>query len=111
MTSSKICATICGMDIKQFFNNLNRKGIVIPLIRYKGQGSLSATVFFLATFLVVLGFSINMGLYICAGLASCEAPTYFPMTELLSWFGVVSVPYMVRSYNKKDQDNEEQNDV
>lgn len=99
------------MDIKQFFANLNKRGISIPLIRYKGQGSLSATVFFLATFLVVLGFTINMGLYICSGFGSCEAPTYFPMTELLSWFGVVSVPYMVRSYGKKEVEDAKQDGV
>lgn len=84
------------MDIKTIFQDLNKKGFPIPLIRYKGEGSLSATTFWIATTAVLVGFGINIAAYICATFYSCGTPHYFSMTELLTWFGVTSVPYIAR---------------
>ncbi len=97
------------MDIKQTIENLGKKGIPIPLIRYKGKGSLSATVFVLSTLAVVLGFGFNLATYVYSNFAGCGEPKYFPMTELLAWFGTTSIPYLVRSTGKKDEDDNQQN--
>ncbi len=85
------------VKIKALLNYLHSRGIAIPLIRYQGQGSFSATVFWIATTIVMIGFLANLVVFVDNTYITCKEVKYFPMAELLAWFGTCCVPYLMRN--------------
>lgn len=90
--------------IKQLLTFLHEKGLAIPLIRYQGEGSFSATVFWISTTLVLVGFLVNFYVFLdYTYIKQIEKINYFPMTELLAWFGTTCVPYLMRNAGGKNE--------
>lgn len=95
------------MDIRSFIVKLNTEGIPLPLVRYEGRGNLSATVFALATVIVVLGLGFNLSAYVCNTFCGCSKLAYFPMGDALTWFGTCSVPYIFRKAGTSDSSSKD----
>ncbi len=90
--------------LKQLVQFLHTRGIALPLIRYKGEGSFSATVFWISTTLVLVGFLVNFYVFLdYTYIKKIEKINYFPMTELLAWFGTTCVPYLMRNTGGKNE--------
>ena len=87
------------MDARTFFNNLNTKGIPLPLLRDndKRKGSITYTIFVAAAAIVACSFIFDILMYACASVGTCSAPiVYYPKSELLMWFGTAGGLYFGR---------------
>lgn len=88
--------------LKLVLNYLNSSGLPLPLVRYEGKPNMSATVFALATSLVILGFLINFGIFAWATYTRDASYKPFDMTNCLTFFGTTAVPFIFRSKEKDD---------
>ena len=95
-------------QIVQFISN---KGIPIPLIRDNklGRGSISYTLLIVAGLTVVASIGTNLAAYVCSTYFGCGEPKYFPMTDVLMWFGTCAGLYWGRTPSPGKEDNAQTN--
>jgi hypothetical protein len=96
------------MDAKSILKKLSDKGIPLPLLydNDKKGGSITYTVFVIASVIVALAFLLDLYLYGCAYMGECSPPSYYPKSELLMWFGTAGGIYFGRKTfpSEKDKD-------
>ena len=91
--------------LKQILTFLNTQGLPLPLVRYEGKPNMSATVFALATAIVIFGFLVNFGVFAWATYTRDASFKPYDMTNCLAFFGTCAVPYIFRSKGNKDDSN------
>lgn len=82
-----------------FFTSLNSKGIPLPLLRDndKRKGSITYTIFVVASVIVACSFIFDILMYGCASIGTCTGTVvYYPKSELLMWFGTAGGLYFGR---------------